>query len=246
MHVSKILGIIIVLLSVFFLGLQSRGLEEYAFGVKALAMTVLIILYFVRVKKRHTLFILFLIAFASAEIFNYFTYYMSPVEDQSIDIYYLTGNLLYILAYLFLIGRILTIMNLRKAIVKFPIQILLLLVLGVFVAYMITDISKSEIDAGYMTTLELSYNAVVMFLVCASLVNYMYMDTKKSMNLLVGSICIVFSEIIQIAYYYITDLDITLNILHSSFLVGAFIFFYLQSKLSEEQQAMYHHQELKA
>jgi hypothetical protein len=245
MHTSKILGIIIVLLSVFFLGLQSRGLEEYAFGVKALAMIVLIILYFKRVKKRHPLFVLFLIAFASSEIFNYFTYYMSPVEDESIDIYYLTGNLLYILAYLFLIARILTIMSLKKAILKFPIQILLLFVLGVFVAYMITDISKSEIDAGYMTTVELSYNSVIMFLVCSSLVNYMYNDTKKSMNILVGSICIVFSEVIQIAYYYITDLDITLNVLHSSFLVGAFVFFYLQSRLSEEQDRIYQPQELK-
>lgn len=247
MHLSKILGTILVFLSVFFLGLQSKGLEVHAFGIKALAMILLIILYFVKVKKRHPLFILFLTAYASAEIFNYSTYYMAPSDIESIDIYYVIGNALYILAYLFLIARIFISMNFKKAILKFPFQVLLLFVLGVFVVYMVGDLSKTEIDLAYMHYVEFFYNSVVMFLVCLSLVNYMYNDTKKSMNLLIGSICIVFSEVIQIAYYYIIidEANLTLNVLHSVFLVGAFVFFYLQSKMLYEQNTHYRPQELK-
>lgn len=244
MHLSKILGTILVLLGVCFLGLQSRGMEMHAFGVKALAMVMLIILYFVKVDKRHPLFVLFLVTFTASEIFNYFTYGMLAENGANYDIYYLTGNGLYILAYLFLIGRILTIINLKKAILKMPIQFLLLFGLGVFVVYMVTDITRPQIDPGYMFAVELIYNSVIMFLVCLSLMNYMYNDTKKSMNLLIGSICIVFSEVIQIAYYYITDLDITLNILHSVFLVSAFVFFYFQSKLLHKDNTIYQTQEI--
>lgn len=245
MHIIKILGISLVLLSVCFLGLQYKGLEVHAFGIKALAMVLLIILYFVRVKKRHPLFILFLVTYTTSEIFNYFTYNMTAPSSESIDMYYLIGNSLYILAYLFLISRILDILNLRKAMLKFPIQIICLFALGVFVAFMITDISKSAIHVGHMYYIELSYNAIVMILVCLALVNFMYNDSKKSMNLLLGSICIVFSEMIQMAYYYITNLDVTLNILHSFFFVGAFVFFYLQSRLEGDEISIFEIQDIK-
>ncbi|MCD2259280.1 hypothetical protein [Psychroserpens luteolus] len=247
MYLSKILGIILILLSILFLGLQSLGKEFDAFGVKALAMTVLIILYFVNVKQKHILFILFLVTYAAAEIHNYFTYNLFPPENATYDIHYLIGNGLYISAYLFLIARILSIMNFRKAILRFSMQTLLLFALGIFVVYMITDLSKEGIGIDYGYTVEMVYNSIIMFLVCLALVNYMYNDSKKSMNLLIGSICIVFSEVIQIAYYYISDFDNTLSVIYSFFLVGAFVFFYLQSRLVQEYNAVYEqHQELKA
>ncbi|WP_298756572.1 hypothetical protein [uncultured Psychroserpens sp.] len=247
MYTSKILGIILILLSILFLGLQSLGKEFDAFGVKALAMMLLTILYFVNVKRKHILFILFLVTYAAAEIHNYFTYNHFPPENATYDIHYLIGNGLYISAYLFLIARILSIMNFKKAILRFSMQTLLLFALGIFVVYMITDLSKEGIGLDYGYTVEMVYNSIIMFLVCLALVNYMYNDSKKSMNLLIGSICIVFSEVIQIAYYYISDFDNTLSVIYSFFLVGAFVFFYLQSRLVHEYNAVYEqHQELKA
>ena len=51
------------------------------------------------------------------------------------------------------------------------------------------------------------------------------------MLFLLGSICVVFSEIIQLAYYYILN-DKNLGFIYSFFLVVAFIFFYLQSQIN--------------
>jgi hypothetical protein len=62
------------------------------------------------------------------------------------------------------------------------------------------------------------------------LINYMYRNDNKSMLFLIGSICIVFSEIIQLAYFYIIKSN-DLGFIYSLFLVLAFVFFYLQSQL---------------
>ncbi|MEH6536273.1 MAG: hypothetical protein V7719_07775 [Psychroserpens sp.] len=245
MNISKILGIIIIVLSVLFLGLQALGRELDAFGVKALAMTLLTLLYFFSAKQRNVLFILFLVTYSGAEIHNYLTYNTFPSEDANYDMPYLIGNALYVSAYLFLIARIFTIMNFKRSISRFPFQSLLLFVLGTFVVYMITDLSKLELGFDYTYAVEMIYNTVIMFLVCLALINYMYNDTKKSMNLLIGSICIVFSEVIQIAYFYISNVDNTLSVVYSLFLVLAFVFFYCQSRLKQEYNTVYEaHQEL--
>ncbi|SDS54289.1 hypothetical protein SAMN04515667_2410 [Formosa sp. Hel1_31_208] len=246
MQLSKILGVILIALSVFFLGLQFKGLELEAFGIKALAMLLLVVLYFSTVRVKHPLFILFLVFFTTAEVFNYFTYDYFPDEGETIDIYYIIGNVLFICAYLCLIARIFTIMNFRKALVKFPFQILLLFGLGIFVVYMITDLESSMFDLDYTYAVELFYNMVIMFLVSLALVNYMYKDSKKSMNLLIGCILIVFSEVIQIAYFYISNFDNTLNFVYSVFLVGAFVFFYFQWRLIDEPESIYNYSELEA
>lgn len=246
MQISKILGVTIVCLSLSFLGLQWMGLELEAFGVKALTLLLLVCLYFMEVKSKHILFTMFLIFFTVSEIYNYFTFDLIPENDEALDIYYITGNTLFILSYIFLMGRIITLMNIKKAVQKFPIQILLLFILGFFVTYMITDLSIANLPMDYTYFVELSYNAIIMMLVSLSLVNYMYKDTKKSMNLLIGSIFIVFSEVIQIAYFYITEFDNTLNVVYSVFLVAAFVFFYLQSRLADEPERIYSYSELEA
>ena len=246
MQLTKVFGITIICLSILFLGLQSFGLELEAFGIKALTLVLLTVLYLFSVKSKHFLFLLFLLSFTTAEIYNYLSYDLIPEEDEFLDIYYIIGNSFFILSYLFLIGRILALMDFRKALSRFPIQILLLTVLAIFVTYMITDLSIASIPLDYTYFVELSYNAIIMILMSLSLINYMYKDTKKSMNLLVGCIFIVFSEVIQIAYYYITDFDNTLNVVYSVFLVAAFVFFYLQSRLEDEPERVYSYTELEA
>ena len=112
---------------------------------------------------------------------------------------------------------------------KFPAHLVILLVLDIFCWLTVTDTTK-----GVLTTteyeLEFIYNTVIMLLLTVTLINYIYREDKKSMNLLIGSIFIVFSEVIQLAYFYISAINI-LNVICSFFLVIAFIFFYLQSRL---------------
>jgi hypothetical protein len=237
MHLSKIFGFVLILLSIVFLGLQSQALEIEASGVKALAMTVLTILYLVRVKKRHALFLMFLVFYTIAEVFNYATWVKNFDINKEVDYFYYIGNVLYIMSYTFLIAMILSGINMTKAITRFPIQSLLLIILGVFVVYIVTDTTKGELDSSQYT-LEFTYNAVIMILMSLSLLYYMIKDDKKAMNLLIGSICILFSEILQLAYFYIADFNI-LNVLCSVFLVMAFVFYYLQSRLQHQNVVEY-------
>ncbi|WP_047546931.1 hypothetical protein [Psychroserpens sp. Hel_I_66] len=228
MNVNKILEVILILLCILFVGLQSQTLEIEASGIRALAMLLLTALYILKVEKKHIFFMLFLFTFIIADFFNFITWVENFDIDPNFDYFYYIGNSLYILAYLFLIFRVLDAVNLIRVISKFPLQTILLSGLGVFVAYIVTDITKHELSNSEFI-MELSYNAVVVFLMCLSMINYMYKEDKKSMNLLIGSICIVFSEILQLAYYYISETNSMLNILCSLFFIIAFIFLYLQS-----------------
>ena len=70
-----------------------------------------------------------------------------------------------------------------------------------------------------------------MVLLSVALLNYLDKDTNKAMLFLIGAIFIVFSEIIQMAYFYIVDSN-DLSATYATFLVMAFLFLYLQSQLS--------------
>ncbi|WP_204345447.1 hypothetical protein [Psychroserpens algicola] len=234
MYLSKILGTVLILLSILFLGLQSQALEIEASGVKTLAMILLIVFYVMRVKKKHILFLMFLVFFTIAEFFNYITWVINFDFSEEIDYFYYVGNILYILSYTFLIARILVSINMSKAVTKFPIQSLSLLVLGIFVVYLVTDTTREELTSSQYT-LEFTYNAVIMILMSLSLLYYMAKDDKKSMNLLIGSICILFSEILQLAYFYVAEDFNVLNLLCSLFIVMAFLFYYLQSRLHHKE-----------
>lgn len=238
MQIGKFFGALTLALSLFFLALQYKGLEFEAAGVRALAITFLTLLYIIRVKNKHPFFLLFLIFFSVSEIFNYVTWIVSFELYPETDYFYYIGNVLYILSYLFLIARIAVGMNIKKAIVKFPLQIVLLLILGLFFVYFVSDTTKNEVSNNDYY-LELFYNAVIMLLMALALVNYMFKDDKKSMNLLLGTICIMFSEVIQLAYFYIAEEINLLNVLCSIFLVFAFLFFYLQSRLENRESVDY-------
>ena len=233
MQKYKILIATLLVLSAIFLGLQSFKYEFEAAGIRALLLTLLTILYCARVKKKRFFFFLFLITFCVAELLNFFSWFYEIYED-SIDYMYYISNGLYILSYSFLITLVLKSMNIKEVILKFPFHLLILFVLDIFCVSIVTGTTKSQLSI-YEYSLEFIYNTVIMVLLSVAFINYIYRDDKKSMNLLVGSIFIVFSEVIQLAYFYISDTNF-LNVICSLFLVLAFLFFYLQSRLSHEDQ----------
>ena len=232
MQIKKILIASLVLLSIVFLGLQFLEYEIEASGVRMLLLLLLTVLYCTSVKTKRLYFFLFLIAFTVSEVLNFVSWFIVLYED-SIDYFYYIGNGLYILSYIFLVIQVLKTMNVKEVVTKFPIHIIILFILDVFCVSIVTSTTDGELN-GYEYYVEFIYNAVIMALLSIALINYIYRDDKKSMNLLVGSIFIVFSEVIQLAYFYISDINF-LNILCSLFLVIAFLFFYLQARLNHEE-----------
>lgn len=242
MSVTRILVGILIALSIVFMGFQIYELEVHAAGVRALLLIFLIILYYIRVKNKLFYFFLFLLTFAIAEILNFVGWMSPPVAIDSVDYLYYISNSLYILAYTFLIIQILSSMNLRDIVKKLPFHLLILIILDVFCVIVVTNTVIGRLNY-YEYFVELIYNSVIMILLTVALMNYIYKDDKKAINLLIGSIFIFFSEVIQLAYFYVSNINV-LNVFCSLFLVFAFVFFYLQSRLSYDSQEPSLHRDL--
>lgn len=232
MQKTKILLGVIIVLIIAFLGFQIFGMQDASSAVRPFILPLLTVLYCTSNKCKTSYFFYFLVLYSISEFMGVFF----PLAQNSItvdNIIFYSGNLLYIAAYFCLSIGILKTMNLTKIFKRFPIHILILLALDVYSIVLVTDTAfQSDYLYGIIDySLELLYNISVMFLLTVALINYVSRDSKKAMNLLLGAICIVFSEVIQVAYFYVSEQNI-LSIVYSFLLVFAFGFFYLQSGMS--------------
>ena len=137
------------------------------------------------------------------------------------------------LAYFFLILRCLITWDFKKIIKQFPATLLVLIMLGVFCVTLITDTAKAQLTPSQYI-LELIYNIVIMLLLSVALINYMYLDDKKSILFFIGTMFIFLSEMLQLAYYYVSDIP-QVAAIYSVFIVLAFAFLYLQSRLKHQK-----------
>jgi hypothetical protein len=227
------------MLTVSFVGLQIFQQELSAAFVRGLILPLVTVLYCISGKSKSNYFFYFLLCYALSDFSGVFTYfaYFSVYVDNAI---YYCGNFLYISAYIFLIMEVLKSINLKSVINRFPVHIMILLVLDIYSVYLVSEIAvKSDYLYGILDySIEVLYNIVVMLLLTVTLVNYISRDSKKAMNLLLGALCIVFSEVMQVAYFYVSDKNI-LNVTYSVLLIFAFCFFYIQSNMSYSRNEAY-------
>jgi len=231
MQKRKILLGFVIVLAITYIGLQIFEQQIIAGYVRPIILPLLTLSYCLVNKERSSNFFYFLLFYSIAELlslFNYYAQYSYLVDN----ILYYGGNILYISTYAFLIIEILKSMNVKRIFNRFTTYILILVALDIYSIILVTDIAiKSEVLFGvYDFLIEIVYNTVVMLLLTITLINYISKHTKKAMNLLLGALCIVFSEVIQVAYFYVSEQNI-LSIVYSILLVLAFTFFYIQSKL---------------
>ncbi len=238
MHIERILIIILSFLCLLFMGLQIMSLDFHASGARVSMVFFLILLYFHQVKSKNMLFILFLMFFLLAELIGFASHLVEIDYETTPDHFYYFGNLAYILSYIFLIFRILNETDLKNVFKRFWIHFVVLIVLDIFCVIILSGTTEKLLSS-YESSLEFFYNMIIMILLTVAMINYMSKNTQKSMNLLLGSIFIFFSEVIQMTYFYISDINI-LNVISSLFLVFAFLFFYLQARIpfETEQQAI--------
>lgn len=230
MLANKILKVLLLLLGGIFIILQGLAYEVEGAAVSALMLVLLTILYCGWTAEKSRLFFWFLVIFTVGHILSYTGWFMPLLEEDQLDIHYYGANILFIVAYLFLIIKVLSLINFGKVFRELSIPVIILVVLDVFCVIIVTDATGDSLSA-YEYILEFVYNGIIMTLLSIALLDYMYRNDNKSMSFLLGSICIVFSEIIQLAYYYILE-DKNLGFIYSFFLVVAFVFFYLQSQMS--------------
>ena len=229
MLVNKILKVVLLLLGGIFIVFQGFAFEIEGAAVSSLALVLLTILYCKWTENKSIYFFWFLVTFTFAHLLSYSAYYGPLIEEGSIDYFYYSANILYITAYIFLIIKILIGLDLKIVFSELAIPVFILIILDIFCVYIVSATTENVLSI-YEYSLELAYNAVIMVLLSVALINYMYRNDNKSMLFLLGSICIVFSEIIQLAYFYILNNN-DLGFIYSFLLVIAFVFLYLQSQL---------------
>jgi len=231
MRKTKILLGVILTLVVTFIGFKVFQLEELADYTRPIILPLLTVYYCAKHKDRYSYFFYFLLFYSLSELLSSVYFFIKPTNIID-DIMYYGCNILYVFAYIFLIFEITIGLSLRKVFNRFSILILILIALNVYTVILVSDIAeKSEfIKTIYEYAMEVTYNATIMTLLTVALLNYLYRDSNKAMTLLVGSLCIVFSEVIQVAYFYVTEITF-LDILYSTLFVIGFLFFYMQTNM---------------
>lgn len=231
MRKSTILIGFVVILAVTFLGLQVFEQLYVSDLVRPFILPLLTLAYVFRYKDSKSYFFLFLLFFSIAEILGG-VIYLDPDNVVLDNFQYYTGNLCLISAYIFLILEIYKTIKLNVVLKKYPIHLLVLLALDI---YCVVLVSRVSINSGFMENnieciIEVIYNSCIMLLLTVSLLNYLHNDSNKSMSLLIASLCLLFSEVIQVAFYYVKYMSL-LEIVSSILLIIAFTIFFNQARL---------------
>lgn len=227
MNKSKVLVILIVLAYIVFVVSQFRGDEFMASSFGAVIYPIIAILYFVAIKKKTLFFSLFLVFYSLSELILFIIDFMPYIY------YYYIGNSLVVISYIFLLIEICQSVCVVHVFKNFKIHLVVLTGLNIYIAYILQEVVNPYLEFTNEYILEMSYNIVMLLLLSLSLLNYLYKDNKKTLFLFIGTLCIVFSEVINIAYLYVSQINL-LTVLSTSLFLLAFFFLYNQSKLDND------------
>lgn len=242
MVINKILKVILVVLSVAFIILRIQTKDFLGDVISTSLLVLLTGLYYFSKNEKQPLFLYFLIAFSLSEILNLSAYFFLESYDY-LDFSYYIGNSLCMISYIFLIILCSKTMRFKKILKKFSVTLLILLVLGVFCVTLITETAQMSLTTPEYIT-EFLYNTIIMVLLSVALINYMDKEDNKAMLFFIASMLLFFSEMVQLAYFYIKEMT-HLAAIYSIFLVLAFGFFYHQSQLKHTRDEKFERPELK-
>jgi hypothetical protein len=229
MYKSKILMGLVLIVYVLSVLFQFGNDSSIANSLKSFIIPIFTLLYFVTVKKKSLFFLLFLVLYAVSDLLLFIAPYISNKVN------YYMGNSLYILAYTFLLLEVCKSVCVLYVLKNYKIHLLVLTILNIYIIYVLHVIVAPYVAKTNEFYVELVYNIVMLLVLSLTLVNYFYRDNVKSLYLFLGAMCIVFSEVIWIAYGYISA-STFLNIVSTSLYMLSFYFFYIQSKLVYEER----------
>ena len=231
MYKSNVLVGFVLMCYLLFAIFEFSGNELIAYYFNSLIVPLITILYFLFIKRKSILFLMFLVCYSLSDILGLVIDNMPYDESRNLyDFEYYVGNALYIIAYMFLIIKIVKSINWKHVIKHLKMHLIVLSTLNVYLLYVLQAIINPNLVLESDYYLELTYNIVVLLLMSIALLNYFYKDNKKSLYLFLGALFIVFSEVMDIAYIYVAPRCI-LSFLSTTLALSAFYFFYQQSKI---------------
>ena len=221
---------IIGLLTILFIVGQIMQFDVLSNSARSLVLPFATALYFIKVKKRSFYFTAFLLIFSISELIGLFVFMIS----KSV-MFYIT-NSLYIIGYIFLILEVLTHIkespDYKGFFTKYAIHMAVLIMFAVYLVILLGEIMKPHLNR-MEYTVSMVFATAIMTLLTVSLLNFICNDNKKTLLLFLASMCIVFSEIVQIAYYYLSQ-SYALSVIYSLLLVVAFYLFYKHGFLKKD------------
>lgn len=243
MSKSKVLVGFVLIVYILFSVFEFSGKYKVSFYFASLIIPLITLIYILYVKKKDTYFLLFLLFYGMTDLFAMGINFLPNKEDSMIfEFKYHIGNTMYIVAYLFLFFKVSRSLSLMHVIKNFKIHLIVLIILNVYLIYVLQVIVNPNVVMYLDYYLELVYNIVTLSLLSIALLNYFYRDNQKSLYLFLGVLCLVFSEVIEIAFIYIAQRSI-LTFLATTLCLGAFYFLFQQSKLlnksREENEYMF-------
>ncbi len=229
MRNPKILIFLLGIVYLFFVYFLLTGNTLYAIIFGTSFYPIIALFYLFNVKKKPLFFTLFLVFFSTSEllliIFSIVGYeYINKMFD------YFLGNTLYILAYSFLVLDISKNLSFKKLLKDYKITMVVLVVLSIYVSYKLLEIVKPSL-LDYQYSVEIIYNLVMLLVLSMALLNYSNKNSKKAFYLLIGALCIVFSEVMNIAFMYVSSQKL-LRFFNVTLLLIEGWFFYQQSLLN--------------
>lgn len=237
MSKTKILIGFIILLCVLFIVFEFSDISWLSDVTRGFIVPAITMLFIINYGLKQCSFTMFLVLFSIAELISISQ--LIPFLSQNVPyvVFYYACNGLYGLSYSFLVYRIVKSLNIRLILKSFFVHILVLVILNGYLLYVLYNIMSPFLVSIGENFIELFYTVAILLVLSTSLINFLYKDTKKSLYLFLGSLCIVFSEVIQIAYLYISQKEL-LDVFYSTLLVIAFYLFYKQATLSEESSSI--------
>lgn len=229
MYKQRVFVSIVVLTYILFVVFEFTGNEVLAKKLDAFILPIITLGYLFLVKNRALFFTLFVVFYTASDLLALSDNYVSKEID-----YYL-GNILYIIAYIFLLIEICKTLSFSHVFKNYKIHLVVLLALSIYVVYVLQVIMNPHAKVSNKYYLELIYNITILILLSVSLLNFFYNDNKKALYLFIGVLCIVFSEVIWVAYLYITEKSL-LNVISKTLMLLAFYFFYMQSGFLNEDK----------
>ncbi len=184
-------------------------------------------LYYGQAKQNNHFFGFFLIGFSIVEILKTVTYGYSQFLS------YYVANYLAIASYASLLIFLIKDFNIKLLFKAFKLPLIVLAIFNTYIIYVLNQmIMQDEAIVIYSMdfAIEVAYNVLILLVLSLSLVHYLYHETKQGLLLFLASVCIVFSEMVQVAYLFISSEQL-LQIAYTSLIGVGFYFLYMYIKL---------------
>jgi len=199
MKISRLAIFIAILLSVFYVGSEFIGNRSMARITRACVIPFLIIYYVLEKRYKSKYFLVFLITFS----ISYVLPLLRNVAPN--NMLFILANIMCIIGYLAMIFEISMMifqnMSFKKLLVKYPLYIIVFVALGAILARNVINMPRESIN-NMQIVIGNIYIGAIFTLLGVSFLNYIIRYTKKALYLFIGSICLAFSEVLQIANFY--------------------------------------------